>query len=201
MYGLVTRAAALAATAVLLAGCATVVAGTTQEINITTDPEGATCTLTRVADGSLGSVTPTPGKMTVSRRKDPISVNCTRDGYEPVTEVMESSFSGATIGNILLGGIIGLAIDAASGANNYYPDRVIVIMTPTSFPTAQARDEHFAKVSERQKEAAKKQADTVASQCGGVASELCRIEIRKVEAARDKALETIEAKRLAAKVG
>lgn len=44
------------------------------------------------------------------------------------------------MGNILLGGLVGAAIDAASGANNKYPERVMVILTPASFPSDEARD-------------------------------------------------------------
>ena len=33
-------------------------------------------------------------------------------------------------GNVLLGGVIGLGVDAASGAMNKYPDLVTVAMVP-----------------------------------------------------------------------
>jgi hypothetical protein len=35
-----------------------------------------------------------------------------------------------TAGNVVFGGIIGLGVDAASGAMNKYPDIVTVAMTP-----------------------------------------------------------------------
>lgn len=201
MKSIEIRAATLAAAAILLGGCATVVAGTSQTIEIATEPEGASCALSREGDGSLGAVVPTPGKINVARRKNPIQVACTKEGYEETTDALRSKFSGATIGNVLLGGIVGLAIDAASGANNTYPEKNIIIMTPTSFPNAQARDEHYAKVAERLKESAKKDIETQTSNCGGSVTELCRIEIRKIEEARDKALQSLDQKRLAAKIG
>jgi hypothetical protein len=37
---------------------------------------------------------------------------------------------GMTAGNIILGGVIGLGVDAASGAMNKYTPEIQVIMTP-----------------------------------------------------------------------
>jgi hypothetical protein len=75
-------------------------------------------------------------------------ISCTHDGYQQADEVVASSFSGATVGNILLGGLVDVVVDAASGANNKYPDRVIIVMTPDSFPNT-ARDTFFDGVKER----------------------------------------------------
>jgi hypothetical protein len=41
-----------------------------------------------------------------------------------------SSANGATLGNVLAGGVIGIGIDAATGANFNYPDTISVPMTP-----------------------------------------------------------------------
>jgi hypothetical protein len=39
-------------------------------------------------------------------------------------------FNGATVGNVIAGGIIGIGIDAATGANFNYPTEVNVAMDP-----------------------------------------------------------------------
>ena len=44
-----------------------------------------------------------------------------------------------TFGNILFGGIIGIAVDAASGAMHQYPDSVTITLIPDEFATAEAR--------------------------------------------------------------
>jgi hypothetical protein len=41
-----------------------------------------------------------------------------------------SNFEGWTVGNLLLGGIIGLGVDAATGAINEYPHAFQIAMTP-----------------------------------------------------------------------
>lgn len=194
------RAAFVAALPLLLVSCATVLEGTSQDIAVDTDPQGANCTFTRGAEGTIGTVAQTPGKLTVQRRKEAMQVTCTRDGHEAATEVVASAFSGATIGNVLLGGLIGIAVDASSGANNRYPERLTVVMTPSSFPDAAARDEHFAKAAERIKEAAAKEIKSVMDRCNSSKRELCQIDVRRIEEARDKALESIEQKRAAAKI-
>jgi hypothetical protein len=48
-----------------------------------------------------------------------------------------------TFGNILFGGIIGIAVDAVSGAMGRYPDAVTITMIPLEFTTAEERDAFF----------------------------------------------------------
>jgi hypothetical protein len=129
-----------------------------------------------------------------------VQITCTRDGYEPTTEIVDSKFSGATVGNVLLGGLIGIAVDAASGANNNYPERILIVMTPESFPDAVARDEHFTKVTDRIKESAAREVKTIQDRCSSTQRELCQIDVKRIEDARDRALAGIEQKRAAAKV-
>lgn len=48
-----------------------------------------------------------------------------------------------TFGNILFGGLIGIVVDAASGATNQYPDAVTITMIPAAFATVEERDRFF----------------------------------------------------------
>jgi hypothetical protein len=63
-------------------------------------------------------------------------VSCSKEGYNPAAQRLESSFTGTTLGNILVGGGIGLIVDAASGANNRYPRTVHLEMTEMPRPAA-----------------------------------------------------------------
>jgi len=90
-------------------GCATIIHGTSQEIGISSNPSGAEASL------SPGNVkVTTPGTITLKRNKD-YAVNVKKDGYEDAGATISSSASGWMWGNILLGGLFGLAIDLASG--------------------------------------------------------------------------------------
>lgn len=193
------RLTAIVALALASSACATVMSGTTQEVFIESDPTGAECKVDRL-DANVGVVKPTPGRVNVSRSKDTMIVTCVHEGYEPSNEVLASSFTGATFGNILLGGIVGVVIDASSGANNKYPERVMVVLTPASFPDDAARDRHFEAVKERLRASADAEIKRINDNCGGTGQELCKIESQKVADVRDRALADIDKKRLAAKV-
>ncbi|ANK80243.1 MAG: hypothetical protein TEF_05145 [Rhizobiales bacterium NRL2] len=132
----------------LSAACATVVEGTTQNVTVATDPAGAACELKN--DGKLvGAVNPTPGSLLLDRSNDDLDVECLKDGYLPGNLVMSSKFTGTTFGNIILGGGIGILVDAASGANNRYPESVSLVLTPEVFRSQAEVDAHFAKLSQR----------------------------------------------------
>jgi hypothetical protein len=179
--------------------CATMIAGTTQDVYVQTDPAGADCKIDRQG-ASVGVVRPTPGRVNVSRSRETIIISCTHDGYQQADEVVASSFSGATVGNILLGGVIGLAVDAASGANNKYPDRVIIVMTPESFPSTAARDTFFEGVKERLATSADTEIKQIQAGCNSNNKEICNGDVKKLTDARDKALADLDNKRLSAKI-
>ncbi len=119
--------------------CATIVDGTSQDISVTTVPGGATCEFERVGS-VVGLIDATPGTIHVSKSKDSIVVTCTKEGHLSATEVVSSDFGGTTLGNILLGGVVGVVIDASSGANNKYPDTISLALPPEKFESAEASD-------------------------------------------------------------
>jgi hypothetical protein len=119
---------ALVMIALALPGCASVVKGSSQSIAITTPPtDGATCTLS----SSQGNWQLTsPGVATVAKSKDDMQVRCVKPGWQDGFGNIPSNFQGWTVGNLLLGGIIGLGVDAATGAINEYPNAFQVPMVP-----------------------------------------------------------------------
>ena len=121
--------AAVAALGVALCGCASIVEGTTQSIAVTSPPtDGAKCVL-KSSEGTY--YVTTPGNATVHKTKNDLDVNCTKDGFKDAHTIIPSHFNGATAGNILAGGVIGLGIDAATGANYNYPTEFAVTMVPS----------------------------------------------------------------------
>ena len=133
-----TKLAALAALlcASGLSGCATIIDGTTQPVSINTTPQdGAKCTLTN-SEGTW--YVTTPGSTTVHKTKNDLNIDCTKDGFAGGHTVAQSHFGGATAGNVIAGGIIGIGIDAASGANYYYNSPINVDLGAASTPVAAA---------------------------------------------------------------
>jgi uncharacterized protein YceK len=109
-----------AASAILLSGCATVVNGTHQELAFSTLPEGSAVTVTD------GSTCTTPCKLKLARRH-PVRVDLTQAGYKPAYVLVRSKHGGATLGNLLLGGGVGILVDANNGSNDFLtPDPVKV---------------------------------------------------------------------------
>lgn len=103
---------ALAGLCFVLSGCATVINGTSQDFSINTDPGGARARL------STGTECVTPCEVSLKRRHD-VRIDFTKEGYEPAYVLVQSKLGGAIAGNILLGGLIGTGVDAASGASNH----------------------------------------------------------------------------------
>ena len=52
-------------------------------------------------------------------------MDCGKEGYQNGRGILNSGFQGWTLGNLVLGGIVGLAVDAGSGAINEYPSSIV----------------------------------------------------------------------------
>lgn len=117
-----------------VAGCSSIVEGTSQELVINTNPNAADCALYR--EGIvIGRVNETPGGITVKKTKHDITIKCDKPGYQEATFLNHSGVAGATVGNIILGGGIGWAIDSASGADNKYDSPVNITLVPEKVDT------------------------------------------------------------------
>jgi hypothetical protein len=110
-----------------LGGCASIAKGTSQSIAITTPPTtGAACIL---SSGQGNWTVTSPCAVTVEKSKEDIQVHCDKPGWQEGYATIPSNFEGWSVGNILLGGVIGLGVDAATGAVNEYPHAFQVPMT------------------------------------------------------------------------
>lgn len=97
----------------LATGCATITRGTTEAWTVDSRPQGADVRL------STGEECVTPCTLKL-KRKTAFSVEVSKPGYRTVTTDIVSQVAGAgaagMAGNVLVGGIIGVGVDAASGA-------------------------------------------------------------------------------------
>jgi hypothetical protein len=96
-----------------LYGCATITRGTTEALVVNSSPSGAKVTL---SNGMTGE---TPASFKVDRDEE-LVVTISKPGYETVTVNVNCQVAGAgaagMAGNVIVGGLIGAAIDAGSGA-------------------------------------------------------------------------------------
>jgi uncharacterized protein YceK len=116
------------ALSLLLTGCATITKGTTQTVAIDTPGvPGATCT---IATQNGPRMVGTPGTVVLDKGSMALPIQCTKECYLMGSSVIPSGTEAMAAGNIIFGGVIGLGVDAASGAMNKYPDMVTVPMMP-----------------------------------------------------------------------
>jgi hypothetical protein len=105
-------------TAIALSGCATIMHGTSQDIGLQSAPTNAKVTV----DGLPMGNTPVVAKLS---RKDNHIVKMNLDGYQPFEATLTRGTSGWVWGNIVFGGLIGLAVDAISGGlYNLTPNQI-----------------------------------------------------------------------------
>jgi PEGA domain len=116
-----------------LGGCASVTRGTTETISVASTPSGAEATISGL---EAPTVCTTPCAFVAKRSAD-ITVTVEKPGYEtqivPLTKDIPAAGAAGFAGNILAGGIIGMGVDAATGAaTDHKPNPVIVTLQPHS---------------------------------------------------------------------
>lgn len=92
----------------LVTGCGTIIHGTTQDVSIASSPSGASV----VIDGADIGETPITQAL---ERDSQHTIELNLDGYESESIIVNKGTSGWVVGNIVFGGLIGLAVDAATG--------------------------------------------------------------------------------------
>lgn len=114
---------------ILFAGCSTIVKGTDQQVSVNTPGvNGAVCQLQSPAVGTR--TVQTPANIVLPKSKHNVAVSCQAQCYAKGVGTLASHTEMMTEENVLFGGIIGLGVDAASGAMNKYDPGVEVVMTP-----------------------------------------------------------------------
>ena len=117
----------------MLGGCASVTRGTTETISVASTPAGAEATVSGL---EMPMVCTTPCSFVAKRNAD-ISVTVEKPGYEtqiiPLTKDIPAAGAAGFAGNVLLGGLVGMGVDAATGAaTDHKPNPVIVTLQPRS---------------------------------------------------------------------
>ena len=97
---------------IMLSGCATYMEGTTQDVTVTTNPEGATCNLVR--DYEIVSVVTTPATVHLDRTQDDIVVTCNKVGFREAVMVDRSGYNKNNWAYFLIGGPVGWSVDISS---------------------------------------------------------------------------------------
>jgi hypothetical protein len=119
----------------ILGACASVTRRTTETISISSTPSRA--------EAEVGGLETPMTCMTpcavVAKRNADISVIVHKDGYQPqtiqLTKQVPAAGAAGFAGNVLAGGLIGMGVDAATGAaTDHKPNPVIVTLQPKGAP-------------------------------------------------------------------
>lgn len=100
--------ALIAIFAVTTSGCATIINGTSQKIQVTSDPAGANVQVDEKSSYA------TPVRLRLERRRDHTLI-FSKEGYEKQTVKLMHVISEVVVGNTLLGGPLGWVFDIFAG--------------------------------------------------------------------------------------
>lgn len=108
MFNKISKLAMTLASLSMLTSCATIMHGSRQNIGISSNPSLANVWV----DGAFVGNTPLIVNLT---RRDNHYVHIELEGYQPFDAVFTRHVSGWVFGNVVFGGVIGLAVDAITG--------------------------------------------------------------------------------------
>lgn len=127
----------------LSTGCATVMDGSTDSVSVNAqgcdeDRSAVHCELEN-NDGVVHAMA--PGTAVISKSSSALAIRCESNDGATGNTMVESSYNPKNLGNILIGGGIGIIVDAASGAMWHYPKAVTVPMRCANNGVAGGSDE------------------------------------------------------------
>lgn len=126
--------ASLIASTMTLTACASIMHGTSQDIGISSSPTNASVTI----DNQTKAQTPFVAKLS---RKDNHLIRIAADGFAPADLTLTRSTSGWVWGNIVFGGVIGLAVDAMTGGlYNLTPNQLTSTLARQSATIDRSKD-------------------------------------------------------------
>jgi len=129
-----TSTLAVAATALVLTGCASMQSGTTQQIKVSSNPDGATVYTAIKKDGVVSNkvaVGVTPLTATLSRKHGALFVE--KEGYVSVEVPLTTKMNPWVWGDILLTSPLSTSIDTSTGAaREYDPGEYMIDLKPVA---------------------------------------------------------------------
>lgn len=99
----------LLSSVLFLTSCATIISGSRQKVEITSEPSSAKVYINEIEVGN------TPVQKNLKRNQE-YNLVLKLDGYETYETKLEKKFNAWYIGNIAFGGLIGIIIDPITGA-------------------------------------------------------------------------------------
>lgn len=123
----------------LLSSCATIISGSKQNVKFSSNPSSASIFIDEVEVGK------TPFEMKLARKSEHV-VMIKLEGYQTYQTTLTKKFNAWYVGNILIGGWIGLIVDPITGAiYNLSPNEISAQMNvATAFKNSSKSDVNIA---------------------------------------------------------
>jgi hypothetical protein len=109
------RAATGCLIAILTMNCGSIVHQTTQQVRVNSNPPGAAVTV-ECGDVNNDPKLLTPAVVTLHRKPSHCGIKLNKDGFAETELKFGKQMSPWYLGNVLIGGLVGLIVDAANGA-------------------------------------------------------------------------------------
>jgi len=122
------------AASISLSACATITKGTNFDVQVASEPSAAEAKFVNTENKYEGGTCVKPCSMKLNR-KGTYKATVSKEGFDPYEilvfpKVAESGVAGG-IGNVIAGGLVGLAVDASTGAmKDLYPGEINVVLKP-----------------------------------------------------------------------
>ena len=117
--------------ALAISSCASIIEGSTQNINVSLAPNTPSYCTAKSEDFSTGFAA--PGTVSVPKSMKPLEITCApQDGSAAGTVKVLSDVAGWGYGGAALTLGVGAVVDSATGAANKYPDNVTVVLGQSS---------------------------------------------------------------------
>lgn len=150
-----------------LAACASVTRGTTETVKVYASPEGA------MIATSIGMTCNTSPCLLEVSRKTEFTVTVSKEGYKDQTvhvgTVVAPGGVAGMAGNVLVGGVIGVGVDAVSGATlDHIPNPVLVELVPLDPKDPKTPQGDLSSVREKIADKQRQQEDAAMRKTGGV---------------------------------
>ncbi len=128
------RTVAIFIASIVSTACATIMHGSSQDVGITSNPTRA---IVAIDNQNAGH---TPFVARLSRREAHV-VRISAEGYEPAELTLTRHTSNWVWGNIIFGGLVGVAVDAISGGlYKLSPEQLAASLTTQSASVTPARN-------------------------------------------------------------
>jgi len=117
-------ALAISLTVPALCGCASILTGSSQQVTVDSNPEGAKCVIYR--SGSRLQEGTTPMTFALEKSVRDLDISCINSAQREVRGKSKTSLQPWVLGNIILGGLLGIIIDFSTGAASAYDTPVMI---------------------------------------------------------------------------